>query len=467
MAILEGMDKTDDALQESVAPPEEHKHTAEQSKTLAESAQDILELNDRGHYTVPATHLYPHQWLWDSCFIAIGIRHYDIDRAKLEILSILRGQWTNGMVPHMIFNNEPKYRRDRNIWRSWVNPHSPDDVVTSGITQPPVLAEAVQRIGSSMSLAERRSWYKMVWPALLAYHEWLYYERDPHGEGLTLQIHPWETGLDNTPPWMHELHEHVLPWWVRAVKTIKLDGLVSFLRRDTRFVPVDQRFDNVEAMTLFSVQRRLRRKAYETNKVLNHSLFTVEDLAFNCILIRANTILQEIAKSIREEIPPELLERFKKAEKALEELWEPYAQEYFSRDFITHKLMKQSSVASLLPLYAGCITKERAELLVKTLENEHLFGTAYPVPTVPISAPEFDVDRYWQGPSWVNMNWMIIDGLKRYGYKDHAQALRETTLEMVDNGGFYEYFNPLTGEPLGVPDFSWTAALAIDLLHKK
>lgn len=460
------MNKTDAAQTEIAAPPKV-KHNQHDAKDLAEAAQTVLEQNDRGHYTAPAPNLYPHQWLWDSCFTAIGIRHYDTERAKMEILSILRGQWTNGMVPHMIFNDEPKYRRDRNIWRSWVNPHSPDDVVTSGITQPPVLAEAVQQIGSSMSLAERRSWYRMVWPALLAYHEWLYYERDPHAEGLTLQIHPWETGLDNTPPWMHELHEHILPWWVRAVQAVKLDGLVSFIRRDTRFVPVDQRFDNVEAMTLFSVQRRLRRKAYDTNKVLNHSLFTVEDLSFNCILIRANTIMQEIAKSIRQEIPAELLERFKKSEKALEELWEPYAQEYFSRDFITHKLLKQSSVASLLPLYAGCITKDRAEILVKTLENEHLFGSAYPVPTVPISSPSFDADRYWQGPSWVNMNWMIIDGLERYGFKDHAQALRETTLEMVNAGGFYEYFNPLTGEPLGVPEFSWTAALTLDLLHKK
>ncbi len=460
------MDKTGD-FSTDMPPQTPKKHSLKDTKHLAQTAQEVLEHNDEGYYTVPAPHLYPHQWLWDSCFIAIGMRHYDIDRAKLEILSILRGQWTNGMVPHMIFNADPKYRRDRNIWRSWINPHSPDDAITSGITQPPVLAEAVQRIGSSMKLAERRSWYKMVWPALLAYHEWLYYERDPHNEGLTLQIHPWETGLDNTPPWMHELHEHVLPWWVRVLRATKVIGLVRFIRRDTRFVPVDQRFDNVEALTLFSVQRRLRRKSYDSNKVLNHSLFTVEDLSFNCILIRANTILQEIAKSIREEIPAELLERFKKSEKALEELWEPYAQEYFSRNFITHKLLKQSSVASLMPLYAGCITKERAELLVKTLENEHLFGTPYPVPTVPMSASTFDADRYWQGPTWVNMNWMIIDGLRRYGFKDHAQALRETTLEMVGNGGFYEYFNPLTGKPLGVPEFSWTAALTLDLLHKK
>ncbi len=459
------MKKSEDAQENHASTT--NTHNIEQSKQLADAAQAVLEKNDRGQYTAPASNLYPHQWLWDSCFIAIGIKHYDIDRAKQEILSILEGQWTNGMVPHMIFNGEPKYRRDRNAWRSWINPHAPDDIATSGITQPPVLTEAVQRIGAAMELTERRAWYKLVWPSLLAYHEWLYYERDPHAEGLTLQVHPWETGLDNTPPWMHELHEHILPWWVRGLQITKLDGLARFIRRDTRFVPVNQRFDNVEAMTLFNVQHRLRRKSYNTNKVLNHSLFTVEDLSFNCILIRANAILQEIAKSIRAEIPDELSKRFKKSEKALEELWEPYAQEYFSRDFITHKLLKHSSVAALMPLYSGAISKERADILVKKLENEHLFGTSYPVPSVPTNSPDFDENRYWQGPSWVNMNWLIIDGLHRYGYHDHAQALRESTLEMVSQGGFYEYFHPTTGAPLGVPDFSWTAALTIDLLHKK
>lgn len=446
-------------------PPAQH--DIDDAEQLEADARAVLESNDCGAYTAPAIGIYPHAWLWDSCFTAIGIGHYDIERAKIELLSILRGQWRNGMVPHMIFSNEPQYRRDRNIWRSWVNPYSPDNITTSGITQPPVLAEAVQRLGKRMSLPERRSWYKMTWPALIAYHQWLYEERDPHDEGLTLQVHPWETGFDNTPPWMHQLHEHLLPWWVRALQATKLDNALSLFRRDTRFIPVDQRFDNVEAMTLFSVQRRLRRKAYETDKMLDHSLFTIEDLSFNCILIRGNTILKEIAKTIHEEIPETLLASMKLSEIALEKLWDPYAGEYFSRDFITHKLLKQSTIATLLPLYAGCINKERAEQLVRKLESEHLFGPAYPVPTVPLSAPEFDADRYWQGPSWVNINWLLIDGLKRYGYKDHAKALRESTLEMVARGGFAEYFHPVSGEPLGVPNFSWTAALTIDLLHKK
>jgi hypothetical protein len=68
---------------------------------LLEEAEKVLKKNDRGKFTVPAGDLYPHQWLWDSCFIACGLRHIDIDRAQTELTSLLRGQWSNGMFPNI------------------------------------------------------------------------------------------------------------------------------------------------------------------------------------------------------------------------------------------------------------------------------------------------------------------------------------------------------------------------------
>lgn len=435
-------------------------------KNLIKSAEEVLKMNDRGDYTQPAHGLYPHQWLWDSCFIAIGIRNLDVERAKKEILSLLRGQWHNGMMPNIIFRNDKQYRTDRNMWRSWLSPYAPDDVATTGITQPPVLAEAIVQVGQKMTITERRTWYKQVWPALLAYHEWLYEERDPHNEGLVLQIHPWETGLDNTPPWTSEMHEHQLPFWISVIQRFRFDRLINLFRRDAKSVPLDQRYATVEALILFDIQRRLRRKNYDITKILDHSLLTIEDLSFNCILIRANQHLEDIAKVAGKTIPPELSARIKKTEKALEQLWDVFSGQYYSRGFVTHKLLKIPTIATLMPLYAGSISKSRAEELVHHLEDVRTFGTAYPVPSVPAHSEWFHSKLYWQGPSWVNMNWMIIDGLERYGYKEQAEVIRAKTLEMVEKSGCSEYFDPLTGEPAGAPNFSWTAALAIDLAEQ-
>ena len=435
------------------------------SNLLAE-ATEILKANDRGHYTVPSKDLYPHQWLWDSCFIAIGLRWLDVDRAQQELQSLVRGQWATGMIPNMIFSDKPRYARDRNMWRSWLSPYSPDNIATSGITQPPMLAEAIWQIGERLNAAERRSWFRQMLPSLQGYHEWLYDDRDPHQEGLVLQLHPWETGLDNSPPWMHELHEHMMPFWVRAIRTTHTEGLINLFRRDLHYAPPGQRFSTIEVLSLYDTQRRLRRKLYDTNRILDHGLFAIEDLAFNCIFIRANTRLRDIALTVKYDLPDELLHNMKRSEHALDSLWDEYAGVYWSRDFVTHRHLKAQSVATLLPLYAGCITKERASKLIRLLENDQKFGPPYPVPSVPLDSPDFDPDRYWQGPTWMNINWLIMDGLKRYGYEDHADALRETSLEMVEKGGYAEYFDSLTAEPLGAFNFSWTAALTIDLLKQ-
>jgi hypothetical protein len=436
-------------------------------KTLFEDASDVLKQNDKGDFTMPAGELYPHQWLWDSCFTAIGLRHIDVERAQKELLSLLRGQWSNGMLPHMIFSDEPKFRRDRNSWKSWLNPGSPNGVATSGITQPPLVAEAVVRIGEKLALPERRAWYQQMWPGLIAYHQWLYTDRDPHEEGLISLVHPWETGLDNTPPWMAYLQDHQMPPWIRVLHATKLENIVGLFRRDTRSVPLNERFTNHEILALYDVQLRLRRKAYNIDRILDHSLFAIEDLGFNSIFIRANKHLKDIARIIGEELPDGMADRITKTEKEFDQLWDELTGQYYSRDFVTHKWLRESSIATLLPLYAGHISKERAVELIRLIESPHQFGLSFPLPSVPRSSAFFDPQRYWQGPTWINMNWMVIDGLKRYGFQEHAEVLKEVTLELVRQHGSYEYFDPLDGSPHGSPQFSWTAALAIDLLKQR
>lgn len=432
---------------------------------LLEEAKKVLKHNDRGKWTAPAGGLYPHQWLWDSCFIAIGLRHLDIERAKTELKSLLRGQWSNGMFPNMIFSGGKEHHRHRDMWRSYVSPYAPHNVATSGITQPPMLAEAVVQIGQKLKLPERRSWYREMYPYLLHYHQWLYAERNPHGEGLIILIHPYESGMDNTPPWISELRKHSMPWWVILIERLHLDGLVNLVRRDTRYIPPGQRMSNIEAMAYWAAIHRLRRKAYNSEAVLSRSLFAVEDLTFNCILIRANVHLRTIAKDIGHSLPVPLLQKMVKTESALEQLWDEKTGQYYSRSFVSHKIIEEPSIATFLPLYAGCISKERAEHLLKLLKYRQ-FDLKWPVPSVPRNSDFFDPIKYWRGPTWINTNWLIIDGLRRYGFEPEAIALHERTLELVSRSGMNEYFNPLSGEPVGAANFSWTAALTIDLLRQ-
>ena len=61
---------------------------------LLAQATAVLEQNDRGDYTQPAAGLYPHQWLWDSCFTAIGLAHLDASGSERARKAFFAGSGT-------------------------------------------------------------------------------------------------------------------------------------------------------------------------------------------------------------------------------------------------------------------------------------------------------------------------------------------------------------------------------------
>ena len=149
---------------------------------------------------------------------------------------------------------------------------------------------------------------------------------------------------------------------------------------------------------------------------------------------------------------------------AIEELWDDETGEYFSRDAVTGDLIRMSTIATFLPLFAGAASPRRAQDLIAQLRVPGGFWPQFPVPTVPTDAPEFREEAYWKGPTWLNMNWMIVEALHDHREADLAGQLRQRSLELVDAAGCSEYFSPLTGRGYGAPEFSWTAALVLELL---
>jgi hypothetical protein len=71
---------------------------------LVRQARAVLDFNWTGEYTMPGPRLYPHQWSWDSAFIAIGYSHYDQERATRELRHLFEAQWKNGLLPQLVFN---------------------------------------------------------------------------------------------------------------------------------------------------------------------------------------------------------------------------------------------------------------------------------------------------------------------------------------------------------------------------
>jgi len=62
---------------------------------------------------------------------------------------------------------------------------------------------------------------------------------------------------------------------------------------------------------------------------------------------------------------------------------------------------------------------------------------------------------------------MLYRGLRKYNFNKKANELKNAIINLNDENGFFEYFNPMTEKGLGGNNFSWTAALLIDLLMEK
>ena len=61
-------------------------------------AAGVLRRNSIKSWTKPAPTLYPHQWSWDSAFIALGLAHVDNRRATSELETLFASQWATGKV---------------------------------------------------------------------------------------------------------------------------------------------------------------------------------------------------------------------------------------------------------------------------------------------------------------------------------------------------------------------------------
>ncbi|MBN1310205.1 MAG: hypothetical protein JXB30_02220 [Anaerolineae bacterium] len=131
-----------------------------------------------------------------------------------------------------------------------------------------------------------------------------------------------------------------------------------------------------------------------------------------------------------------------------------------------HVPVKILTPLSLYPLMTGYLDPAVTRRLVDHLNDPKLFKTQYPIPTVAINEPKYNPEVMWRGPTWININYLFIDGLLRAGYEDTARELRDRTLELIlSHDDIYEYYHPETGEPspTAAPLFGWSAAIFIDL----
>ena len=235
-------------------------------QSLAARAAEVLRRNDTGLFVKPAPRVYPFQWNWDSALVAIGLARVDPERGRAEVRSLLRGQWADGMVPHMVFHDESvDYSPGPEVWGSSECRGAPG-VATSGITQPPVLASAVRALHEA---DPERTFLEEVVPAIDAWHWWLQRDRRFDDSGLVAIVHPWESA-DNAPRFDAAL--------------ARIDPReLTFTRSDRRHLQEAERPTDLEYGRYMAIVEHLRVRGYRPASP-REAPFAYIDLAFNSIL---------------------------------------------------------------------------------------------------------------------------------------------------------------------------------------
>ncbi len=417
-------------------------------------ARAMLLANDRGGYTVPTARLYPFQWNWDSAFVAMGFATFDVPRAFRELEMLASGQWSDGMIPQIVFHtSSDSYFPGPEVWKTGMK-SPPGGPRTSGITQPPVFAMAVRQVyeaalaaGDATAIART----KPLFQAALRWHRWWRTARDPAGSGLAAILHNWETGSDNSPA------------WDAAFERVPTTTTTIIKRKDTGHVDASMRPRDIDYQRYIHLVDLYAQVGWVPSRQWQVTPFKIAEIQTTAILARATEDL--IALSYRFGAPAEqgeLLDQHALLVAGLQKQWRVELARFVSRDLVTGHDITAATHAGFMPLLALDLDAHQRSRVKGELER-WLDGLALGVPSVPAFDPAFDAKRYWRGPVWPIINWLLIDGLRRNGLDDLAERLRLDTLAVIERNGFAENFAPLTGEGGGGGGFSWTAATYLHL----
>jgi neutral trehalase len=252
------------------------------------------------------------------------------------------------------------------------------------------------------------------------------------------------------------------------MKAIVPKDLPEYERKDTRYVeeenrPTDESYDRYVYLA-----NELKKKNYDDELIYTDHPFKIKDKVVSSILYMADKRLKLMAETAGKDTS-EIDEWLKMFEQNLtSKLWNAENKFFYDFDLNTNDYIKVKTAGALMPLATGILSKEQVDGVYEHIKSTDFCGDGSCamelVPSNAINEDTFDHDHYWRGPIWININWFLWKGFKEYEMKDEASHIKRHLLKLMENDSFSEYYSPKTGESEGAKNFSWTAALAIDIL---
>lgn len=371
------------------------------AEDLSNRCRAVLEeaWQEKPGFCVPNRVVYPHQWLWDSCFHSVAWSSFGDQRGVVELRSALANQdQSSGFVPHMTYWDKPAVHAD-----FWGRPG------VSTITQPPMFGHALAaaiRAGLAVDddLLRRAEWgiaHLMTGRPTVA--------------GLVCVLHPWETGCDDSARWDDWCPGGFERERWRRVKLDLVDAL--------RFEP-------------------------PSGFPVGSSAFQVPSLGFNALLAWNAIELLSVGAA-----GESWRAHAARLVAAIADRWDPSLRTWTDADAGSGRVR---TLDGLLPVLVDPRDQAFDDLL-----DPAAYGAAFGPCGVHRDEPSFDPNTYWRGPSWPQLTYLLAVAGRRAGRNDVADALMASLRASADAGGFAEYWHPDTGAPGGAAPQTWTTLAAV------
>jgi hypothetical protein len=357
--------------------------------------------DDRG-YCLPNAAVYPHMWLWDSCFHSIAWSEFRDEHAITELTSLTAKQFSSGFLPHMVYAGPTIQRGPRR------------DV--SSFTQPPVYALALlwareHGLSAPAALVARIS------------HALAYFTGHRFRDGLAFVVHPWETGCDDSPRWDS---------WVGSSNW----DPERWREHDQRLVAAAA-FSDGEGEAVWSDEF-----------VCAPSLFNA--ILSNAFLLMAELTGDERARSVSLEIGSAMDAQ----------LWDESQRMYVDRPIVGGGPSCSAPTLDGVLSALGSVNRDHALACLEQLRDPSRFAAPFGLRYLPAAHPSYQPDAYWRGPAWPQLEFLAIRACRRWGLEDLAEELAAKSKQGIHLSDWSEYWNPETGRSLGARPQTWASLAA-------
>jgi hypothetical protein len=344
---------------------------------------------------------------WDCFFGSLLTNVEDSRQTSAAVRAILMAQAPNGVVPNV----------------DAANGTSPDR------SQPPIGSYIVWKNYQRNSDIELLKW---AYPRLKKWHEWWFGNR---GDGQA-----WRDGNRNG----------LLEWGSDRGSTASVGGR-GFLPQAKWETGMDDspQYDDV---------------------TYNPNTYTMEldDVSLNSLYALDSESMAKLAEILGlEDDRRRFTSDYERIRSAMQQkLWNEKDGIYENRYWDGH-LSARLSPTNFYPLIAGIATPEQERRMVKEhLLNANEFWGQYVIPTISRNDVAFEDQYYWRGDIWGPTNYLVYEGLNRYGEDEVALQFAQKSYDLFmddwhTNQHTNEQYYAWGGSAGGDKHYTWGALLCL------